>query len=149
MKNYLLMITLMTFGMNAWGVCYDSSSDSLNYKDCLAEAEAGNTTAKYNLGIMYLIGEGVEKDYKEAVRWYREAAELGYAKAQLYMGVLYFKGKGVPQDYVRAHMWFNISMANGLMEEAGKLKNGTTKRMTQPQIQKAQQLAREWMAKHQ
>ena len=38
MKNYLLMIALMTFGMNAWGVCYDSSSDSLNYKDCLADA---------------------------------------------------------------------------------------------------------------
>ena len=42
-------------------------------------AEAGDEVAQYNLGIMYENGEGVPQDYKEAVKWYRLAAEQGYA----------------------------------------------------------------------
>ena len=45
-------------------------------------ALAGDTNAQYNLGLMYNNGDGVPQDYKEAVKWYRLAAEQGYAKAQ-------------------------------------------------------------------
>ncbi len=31
---------------------------------------------------MYYNGEGVPKDYKEAVKWYRKAADQGIAHAQ-------------------------------------------------------------------
>ena len=31
---------------------------------------------------MYEFGEGVEKNYKEAVNWYKKAAEQGHEKAQ-------------------------------------------------------------------
>ena len=33
----------------------------------------------YNLGLMYDSGEGVPEDDKEAVKWYRLAAEQGNA----------------------------------------------------------------------
>ncbi len=50
-------------------------------------AEQGDASAQFSLGEMYEIGsdffEGVPQDYKEAVKWYREAAEQGYASAQL------------------------------------------------------------------
>ena len=40
-------------------------------------AEAGDEVAQYNLGVMYDNGLGVPQDPKEAVKWYRLAAEQG------------------------------------------------------------------------
>lgn len=45
------------------------------------KAEQGDKDAQFN-GVMYAKGEGVSKDYVEAVRWYRKAAEQGQAEAQ-------------------------------------------------------------------
>ena len=38
-------------------------------------AEQGDAVAQYILGAMYDVGEGVVEDDREAVRWYRLAAE--------------------------------------------------------------------------
>ena len=34
-------------------------------------------------------GEGVEQDFKEAVKWYQKAAEQGFAGAQYNLGAMY------------------------------------------------------------
>ncbi|MCD7798298.1 MAG: SEL1-like repeat protein, partial [Akkermansiaceae bacterium] len=44
------------------------------YRLRLRKAEQGDAEAQYELGVCYFKGEGVEKDEKEAVRWYRKAA---------------------------------------------------------------------------
>ena len=44
-------------------------------------------------------------DYKEAVKWYRLAAEQGDAKAQYYLGMMYGDGRGVPRDEKKAIKW--------------------------------------------
>jgi len=44
-------------------------------------AEQGLPLAQYNLGVMYYNGQGVPKDYAEAAKWYRKAAEQGLAEA--------------------------------------------------------------------
>jgi TPR repeat protein len=59
----------------------------------------------------------------------------------------YDKGHGVPQDYVYAHMWFNIAASSG-HEKASKNRDIVAKRMTPSQIQEAQTLARECVAKN-
>jgi hypothetical protein len=46
------------------------------------------------------------KDYAEAMRWYRKAAEQGNADAQFTIGLLYENGWGVAQDYAEAMRWF-------------------------------------------
>ena len=38
-------------------------------------AKKGHVEAQYNLGVMYEHGRGVPKNHKEAVKWYRLAAE--------------------------------------------------------------------------
>lgn len=88
---------------------------------------------------------GVRK--KEAVRWFRSAAQQGHAEAQLNLGVMYAEGKGVPQNYIEAHKWFNISAANQSVM-GRKKRSQIEKRMTPEQISKAQKLAREWMENH-
>ena len=40
-------------------------------------AEQGNAAAQSNLGMMYVQGKGVPQDFKEAIKWYRLAAEQG------------------------------------------------------------------------
>ena len=54
--------------------------------------------AQFNLGGCYVVGEGVERDKAEAVKWFRKAAKQGYAEAQFSLGVLYYIGAGVQPD---------------------------------------------------
>jgi len=58
--------------------------------------------------------EGGARDYAEAARLYRLAAEAGHAEAQKNLGFLYVEGKGVPQDSVEAEKWFNKAAAQGI-----------------------------------
>ena len=95
---------------------------------------------------MYSRGEGVQKDYKEAVRWYRLSAEQGVAGAQSNLGLMYEKGSGVKQDYINAHKWFNIAGVNG--NATGKKNADIIEKKMQPgQIITAIGLAREWLEK--
>ena len=47
------------------------------FEETKAKAEKGDAVAQSLLGFMYQYGEGVQKDFKEAVKWYRKAAEQG------------------------------------------------------------------------
>ena len=95
---------------------------------------------------MYQRGHGVARDYKEAVRWFRLAVQKGDADAQYELARSYTEGKGVTQDYVKAHMWFNIAASNGV-EPAFKGRDLVLKGMTYADLSKAQELARECVAK--
>ena len=70
-------------------------------------------------------------------------AEQGKASAQSNLGVMYYNGQGVPQDYVSEYMWFNFSSANGDKDAIKNRKLVETK-MSKQQIEKAQELARNW-----
>jgi TPR repeat protein len=90
---------------------------------------------------MYAEGQGLTQDYKEAVEWYRLAAEQGYAAAQGMLGMMYKDGQGVLQDNVYAHMWTNIAASNG-NEIAAENRDLYASKLTPSQLEKAQDLAR-------
>ena len=52
----------------------------------IMEADRGVRNAQCSLGLCYMHGEGVERDLKEAVRYYRLAADQGHVVAQFYLG---------------------------------------------------------------
>ena len=83
------------------------------------------------------------KDYKEAVRLFRLSAEQGDVDAQLKLGVSYGMGRGAPKDYALAHMWWNLSGSNG-NKEAAENRDIVETKMTPQQIEKAQEMARNW-----
>jgi hypothetical protein len=62
---------------------------------------------------MYKRGQGVPKDYKTAVKWYRLAAEQGLADAQTNLGFMYSKGRGVTQNKKTAVKWFRLAAEQG------------------------------------
>ena len=72
----------------------------------LKAAEQGDSEAQTDLGMRYHTGDGVPKDYAEAVKWYRKAAEQGHAIAQYNLGFMYHAGEGVPQDVAEAEKWY-------------------------------------------
>ena len=45
-------------------------------------AKAGHTGAQYNLGLMYLKGEGIAPDVLRGLEWMTKAADSGDGKAQ-------------------------------------------------------------------
>ena len=89
MRNLLLTMFLLLSSHSA-NACYDESlSDKVNFDHCMALAQQGNSYAPFYLGLMYYNGEGVTQDYKQAVKWWRKAAEQGDASAQYSLGLMY------------------------------------------------------------
>lgn len=71
----------------------------------LAKANAGDAGAQYELGKMYNFGDGVRRDYAQALMWYRKAAEQGHPGSEFMLGGLYHFGQGVPKDDATAFAW--------------------------------------------
>ncbi len=62
------------------------------------------------------------------------------------MGYAYENGKGVKQDYVLAYMWLYIAGSNGDNNAVENIKI-VENEMTPQQIEKAQEMARNWKPK--
>jgi len=78
---------------------------------------------------MYYNGHGVNQDSKQALHWYRKAAEQGYATAQNNLGAMYANGaiewpqynlddtydtsSRVPLDYKKAVFWYRKAAEQG------------------------------------
>ena len=82
-------------------------------KDIIRLAEDKDPFAQCNLGLMYNYGNGVKEDEKEAVKWYRKAAEQGYSRAQCNLGISYEDGDGVEEDKKEAIKWYRKSAEQG------------------------------------
>ena len=72
----------------------------------LPRALDDDARAQLTLGMMYRAGQGVTKDFAEAARWYRRAAEQGNPLAQTYLAISYALGRGVPLDRAMALRWY-------------------------------------------
>lgn len=81
--------------------------------DLREAAEKGDAVSQFNLGVRYSSGQGVVKNYTEALTWYRKAADHGYADAQYNIGVMYDRGQGVPKDYAEAVRWYRMAADQG------------------------------------
>ncbi|MDK9723602.1 MAG: sel1 repeat family protein [Sterolibacteriaceae bacterium MAG5] len=68
-------------------------------------AERGNADAAYNLAVIHQHGDGVARDFAEALRWYRHAAHLGDRISEYQIGLMYLNGEGVTTDPEEAHRW--------------------------------------------
>jgi TPR repeat protein/serine/threonine protein kinase len=69
-------------------------------------AEADNAKAEMYLGIEYLNGFGVSKNYTVARTWLEKAAAENQGRAMNALGLLYRNGWAVTKDEEQARMWF-------------------------------------------
>ena len=68
-----------------------------------------DTQTLYDRGAQYLEA----KNYSEALKYFREAANRNHAPAQDKLGWMYQNGWGVPQDYAQAVEWFRKAANQG------------------------------------
>ena len=76
-------------------------------------AHEGYSKAQTLLGTMYEEGEGVPRDTKEAVHWYKKATNQGDAVGQYHLGLMYQHGNGVTEDGQEALRLFQLSANQG------------------------------------
>ena len=100
-------------------------------------ANKGIAEAQMNLGMMFERGQGVPKDFKEAIRWYHLAADQGLIKAQekkdsllnkaaiaqinFGLGKRFESGQEVPQDYREAIRFYRLAADLGHIKAQEKL----------------------------
>ena len=116
------------------------------YETLLEKAEQGDAEAQFNLGKMYLLGQGVQQDYKEAVRWYCLAAEQGYAEAQNHLGVMHTTGRGVPRNYWKAYKWLSIANTLG-NARANPARDVIAKKLSPQQLKEVEGEIKQWLKK--
>ncbi|MBQ7700982.1 MAG: sel1 repeat family protein, partial [Candidatus Methanomethylophilaceae archaeon] len=69
-------------------------------------ADAGESGAYAELGMLYINGEGVEQDLEEGGRWLLRSAESGDALSQFKVGYMYEEGEGFEKDLLKAYGWY-------------------------------------------
>lgn len=75
-------------------------------QELLALAEKNDADAQYELAEAYRTGAVVPENQKEALHWYRAAAELGLADAQNNLGAMYLSGLGTDKNPTDAVYWY-------------------------------------------
>jgi TPR repeat protein len=141
-RHYVICIALFLgllglVGCGGYGTGPDTSDALKQWKPL---AEQGNAEAQFNLGVMYdsrlpsytfahsmFLGDvvrtqtSVTKDDKEAVRWYRLAADQGYSRAQFNLGMMYEYGVGVATDVKEAIRWDRLAAEQGNIDAQYRL----------------------------
>ncbi|MFN7115126.1 MAG: tetratricopeptide repeat protein [Alphaproteobacteria bacterium] len=114
-------------------------------------SNGGHTAAKEILGIMYNLGQGVEKDPQKAYTLLSESAERGRPLSQHHMGVMSFTGSGTHKDPIKALMWLQLSLINypeGEEKNAARRdRDSVFSRLNRRDRENAMQLTREWLTK--
>jgi TPR repeat protein len=69
--------------------------------------------AQHNLALMYFYGDGVIQNYAKAKELFQESANQGYAPAQYNLGLMYKNGIGINKDIDKAHDLFKMAGEQG------------------------------------
>src|SRR5258705_6414285 len=77
------------------------------------KGESGDTNSQFNIGVMYVRGQGAPQNYAEAAKWFRKAADRGDARAQANLAVMFANGEGMPQNIPEAIRWYRMAADQG------------------------------------
>lgn len=69
-------------------------------------AHAGNSDAQYQIGLMFMEGQGIKANPKDAAYWWRKAAQNGHASSQYEIARCFEMGTGVQSDLRIAAEWY-------------------------------------------
>lgn len=87
-------------------------------KRVVSLARQGRPAEQNLLGLLFQHGHGVNRDYQEAARWFREAINHDYIDAVHNLGVMLYQGLGADRDYEAALRYFKVASDHGHAESA-------------------------------
>lgn len=83
------------------------------FDEYLKDAERGNASAQFFLGVAHEYGYVGKPDAAKAVEWYRKAAEQGHTGAQTFLGFALLTGSGVAKAPEQAVALFRKAAEKG------------------------------------
>jgi TPR repeat protein len=75
----------------------------------------GHPEAQYQLGMLLLLGKGVDMDVEQGIEWLKRATDNGFYLAANELGRSYILGRGVAPDEEGAKKW--LERASQLAEQ--------------------------------
>src|SRR6266540_288567 len=110
--NRLASTLLLVVAVAAHLPAQQTEADPKLLAEIRAKAEKGDIQSQSELGATFFFGNlGVPRDYVEAVKWWRKAAEQNDPWAQNNLGVCYANGDGFGKDYVQTRKWWILAAA--------------------------------------
>jgi uncharacterized protein len=116
----IALVLFSTISTAGYGADFENGLAAANkgdYATALREwlplAEQGDADAQFNLGQMYQMGWGVDKNYITAFDWYKKASAQGNPRAQYNLAHMYQNGWGVERDSQAAFKWYTVSAEQG------------------------------------
>jgi TPR repeat protein len=113
----------------------------------ISKTDEKNALAQYYLGMMYFKGQGVEKNYEEAGKWFRKAAENRLPQAQYKLAELYTDGEGVPRDFEFAYIWYSVGAAHKHKLSQNAVEKARTK-LSKNELGEADKMVAEFIGKY-
>ncbi len=89
---------------------YQSGNFALAKSQWHVAANNHDPFAQYALGLLYYRGDTGQIDYKQAAKWFSQAAKANHGGATYYVGLLYFNGRGLNYDQFRATDYFKRAL---------------------------------------
>ncbi|MDE6401607.1 MAG: DnaJ domain-containing protein [Clostridiales bacterium] len=69
-----------------------------HFDELTANALEGDASAQNSLGEMYYYGDEIERDYEQAVFWFKEAAKQKHPDGMYNLGVCFVNGEGIERN---------------------------------------------------
>jgi TPR repeat protein len=82
------------------------SAEKGEFNETQRLALEGDSSAQFDLGLMYYKGQGVGQDYAQALKWFKMAAEHGIPEAQFNLGIMYSNEEASWHSFAEAIKWF-------------------------------------------
>ena len=92
---------------------FNQGAYSTAFEDLMPFAVHGDATAQFGVAEMLRTGSGTPRNRKEAIIWYRRAAEQEHSAAQCNLGVALYNGWGARADPQAAIDWWLHAALNG------------------------------------
>ena len=104
--------------------------------------------AQYYLARLYLDGNGVPSDPRQAARWFGLSAQKGQCQAQAMLGAMLFSGDHVPRQAARGLMWLTLAKDSARTTDqawVAKLYDSAFQQATEDERALALKLLKRWL----
>jgi TPR repeat protein len=109
---------LLSFSVHA-----ESFETSIDYTMLKLATEHNDPSAQYLVGRNYLKGKSVEKNIKEAIKWFEMAAKQGHIRSQYQLGKIYLYGEGIKANRKKAYYYLSKAAEQDHLESQYELGN--------------------------
>jgi TPR repeat protein len=102
-----------TFPAKAVNVDRNNSSVVQPATPALHPPSPQDARQQYELGVMYIKGQGVAQNDELALSWFKKSAQQNYPDGLASVGYMYRYGRGVSKNYQEAFSWFERAATLG------------------------------------